>query len=123
MVFLFLFQGMNVSVDFHEQLEKLSNFVSHYQVHKAYDGDSFFQYALEELYDHPSDSDSHHTNSNEDNAPSHSHQQNCHISVFVAPSNSLAISSIAMEQVKQYSLYSFQFNSRFLESLFQPPRG
>jgi hypothetical protein len=123
MVVLFLFQGMNISVDFHEHLEKVSDFISHYQVHKAYDGDSFYQYVVEELFDHPSDGESHHTDSHEDNTPSHSHQQSCHVSVFVAPSNSVAIPSITAEQVKQHTYYNFHFNSRFLESLFQPPRA
>ncbi len=122
MVFLFLFQGVNVRMSFHESLEKVSDFISHYQVHKAYDDDSFLQYAVEELFDHPSDSESHHKETHDNETPAHSHQQIFQVSVFVAPSNSLTINSVAIEQMKQYSHYSFQFNSRSLESLFQPPR-
>ena len=43
MSFLFLTQGMNINMDLCEKIEHLSNFISHYKVHKEYGGDSFLR--------------------------------------------------------------------------------
>ena len=123
MAFLFLLQGMSPNMELCEQLEKASNFISHYQIHKEYGGDSFYEYVVEELFSDDGDNKAHHDGSHEDKAPVHSHQQCCHPSVFIPTSNNIALKTFDLKVKKEYSYYSFQFNSRYLESLFQPPRA
>jgi hypothetical protein len=122
MAFLFLLQGITSNMDMCDKMEHFAEFMEHYQVHKNYGGDSFFEYVVEELFDDQGD-ENHHKGAHENEAPAHSHHQCCHGSVFVAPSNSIVMKSITAEQVKQHTYYNFHFNSRFLESLFQPPRA
>jgi hypothetical protein len=123
MAILFLTQGISANMELCEQLEKISTFVSHYQIHKEYGGDSFYEYVVEELFSDQGDNDAHHNGSHEDNVPLHSQHQCCHSPVFIATSNGIALKKLDFRVNKQYSQYSFQYNSRFLESLFQPPRA
>ena len=124
MALLFLLQGMTANVELCEQMEKFSHFISHYQMHKEYGGDSFYEYVVEEIFSDQGDNIDHHDGSHDDkNIPVHSHHQCCHPTVFVTPSNALAIKPLLYEERATYSHYSFQFNSRYLESLFQPPRA
>lgn len=122
MSFLFLLQGITSTIDMCDKMEHFSDFMEHYQVHKDYDGDSFFEYVVEELFDDQGDKE-HHKGVHENEAPAHSHHQCCHASLFVMHSNSMVMKSITVEQAKQHTYYNFHFNSRFLESLFQPPRA
>jgi hypothetical protein len=123
MALLFLLQGMSPNMELCEQLEKFSNFISHYQIHKEYGGDSFYEYVVEEIFSDQGDDDTHHNGSHDDKVPVHSHHQCCHPSVFITTSNGVAFKTFDFKVKKEYSYYSFQFNSRYLESLFQPPRA
>ncbi len=109
-------------MDLCEQLEKASNFISHYQIHKEYGGDSFYDYVTEEFFSNQEHSNAHHDGPHEDKTPVHSHHQCCHPSVFITTSSGVTFKAFIFKQKKQYANYSFQFNSRYLESLFQPPR-
>lgn len=122
MSFIFLLQGITQDMDLCEQIEQTSNFIAHYQDHKEYDGDSFFEYVVEDYFNDEGDKEGHHNGSDQEKIPSHTHHQCCHPLVFVAPSNSVAIKAIEFESSTQFDNYSFPFNSRFLESIFQPPR-
>lgn len=121
MSFIFLLQGVSMDMDLCEKIEELSAFITHYQDHKEYDGDSFFEYVVEDYFNDYGDKEGHHNGSEHDKVPSHSNHQCCHPIVFVTPSNSVAIKSIRFEGNTQFDQYTSQFNSRFLESLFQPP--
>lgn len=119
---LFLFQGMGTDMDMCEQLEKISNFITHYQEHKVYDGDSFFEFIVEDYFNDDGDKEGLHDGSEKDKVPNHTHHQCCHPVVFIANSNSIEIKAHWPESKSQFDHYTSQFNSRFLESLFQPPR-
>lgn len=123
MSFIFLLQGVAMDMDLCEQIEKISHFVDHYQDHREYDGDSFFEYVVEDYFNTDGDKEGHHTGSEKDKIPSHNHNQCCHPIVFVAPAYSVAIKSIRLENSIEFGQYSFHFNSRFLESLYQPPKS
>ncbi|MDO6601500.1 hypothetical protein [Arenibacter palladensis] len=123
MSFIFLLQGVAMDMDLCEQIEKISHFVDHYQDHREYDGDSFFEYVVEDYFNTDGDKEGHHTGSEEDKIPSHTHNQCCHPIVFVAPANSVAIKSIRFENSIEFGQYPFHFNSRFLDSLYQPPKA
>ena len=121
MSILFLFQGISVDMDIREQIQEISKFITHYQDHKVY-GDSFFEYVLEDYIDDDVNSEKHHNNSDKENVPVHSHHQCCHPVVFIANSSTAIFSLLKFEDKKQFNSYTFNFNSRFLESLFQPPQ-
>lgn len=123
MAILFLFQGATANMEICEQIEKFSHFLSHYQMHKEYGGDTFYEYVVEVVFNDESDNKDHHDGSHDDCAPVHSHHQCCYPTVFLTPSNALTIKPLLFEKRVTYSYYSFQFNSRYLESLFQPPRA
>lgn len=122
MVILFLIQGTNVTVDICEQIEKVSNFIAHYQDHKDYDGDSFFEYVVEDYFNDKGDKEGHHNRSEQEKIPSHTHHQCCHFVVFAAPLDSIAFKVIGFERGTPFNQYSFHFNSRSQESLLQPPQ-
>ena len=123
MAFLFLTQGVFVNMDLCEQIDHFSDFISHYQVHKEYGGDSFSEYVVEKLFSEQGDSNAHHNDSHEENSPTHSHHQCYHSTVFLAPSHSVLLKTLVSDESTQNTYYPFQFNSRYLESLFQPPRA
>lgn len=122
MSFIFLLQGVAMDMDLCEQIEKISHFIEHYQDHREYDGDSFIEYVVEDYFNTDGDKEGHHTGSEKDKTPTHTHNQCCHPIVFIAPANTVSIKSIRLENSIEFGQYPFQFNSRFLESLYQPPR-
>ncbi|WP_252734521.1 hypothetical protein [Arenibacter algicola] len=123
MSFIFLLQGVAMDMDLCSQIEKISNFVNHYQDHKEYDGDSFFDYVIEDYFNDDGDKEGHHDGPDQDNAPSHNQHQCCHPIVFVPSSNTVTIKRWFSEDNKLYNDYTSHFDSRYLESLFQPPRA
>ena len=123
MSFIFLLQGMALDMDLCEQIEKVSHFINHYQDHKNFDGDSFFEYVVDEYFSDDHGGKEHHKNSNQGQSPAHSNHQCCHPLVFIAPSNLVTLSPLKIKENVQISTYTNEFNSRFLESLFQPPRA
>lgn len=109
-------------MDLCEPIQKISNFITHYQDHKVY-GDSFFDYVVEDYIDNDAKNERHHNNQDKENMPVHSHQQCCHPLVFIIEINSVLLDRLKFEEKKEFNYYSFQLNSRYLESLFQPPRA
>ncbi|MGV8814728.1 MAG: hypothetical protein ACOH2D_11530 [Gelidibacter sp.] len=122
MSFIFLFQGISQDMDLCEPIQKISNFISHYQDHKVY-GDSFFEYVVEDYIDKDVKNEEHHKNKGSENMPVHSHHQCCHPVVFIIKTNSFLLDRLKFEEKKDFNYYTFQLNSRYLESLFQPPRA
>jgi hypothetical protein len=106
MSMLFLFQGITANMEICEQIEKF-----------------FYEYVVEVIFSDQADNKDHHDGSHDDSAPVHSHHQCCHPTVFLTPSNALALKPLLFKERATYSHYSYQFNSRYLESLFQPPRA
>lgn len=122
MSFIFLLQGVAMDMDLCEQVEEISKFISHYEDHKDSNGDSFLEYVVGDYLN--DNKDEHHKGSDQEKIPSHSHNQCCHPVVFApTPLNSVAIKSIGFEINAEFDNSTFHFNSRYLESLFQPPRA
>lgn len=122
MSIFFFFQGISIDMDFCGPIKEISKFITHYQDHKVY-GDTFFEYVVEDYIDKDSNNEGHHNNSENENIPVHSHHQCCHPVVFIANTNSALLNQLKFEDKKQFNYHSFQLNSRYLESLFQPPRA
>ncbi len=122
MSFLFLFQGIAANMEVCEQIEELSHFVAHYQEHKEVDGYSFLEYVYEDYVDTDGTPEDHHQDSDHDNNPVHNSHQCCQHFVFFASIQPALINDVSFEAQNQFNHYTFQLNSRYLESLFQPPR-
>ncbi|MFV1450899.1 hypothetical protein VBZ51_17235 [Maribacter sp. HS] len=122
MSFLFLFQGISLDMDFCGPIKEISNIITHYQDHKVY-GDSFLEYVVEDYVDNDAKNEEYHHNPDNDNTPIHSHQQCCHPLVLMIENNNLALTNqLKFEGKEQFNLHKVNFTSRYLESLFQPPK-
>ena len=122
MSLLFFFQGISIDMDFCGPIKEISNIITHYQVHKVY-GDSFLEYVVEDYVDNDAKNEEHHHNPDNDNTPIHSHQQCCHPLVLMIENNNLALTNqLRFEGKEQFNLHKVNFTSRYLESLFQPPK-
>ena len=108
-------------MDFCEQIHKASDFIFHYQDHKNFDGDSFVEYAFEELFGENHDNSTHHNDSNQ-NHPTHTNNQCCHALIFITPNYKFTVKTPNLEEQKQANGTTSHFSSRYLDSLFQPPR-
>lgn len=122
MSFLFLFQGMAANMEVCEQIEELSHFISHYQDHNEIDGYSFIKYVYNDYLSNGEHGEDHHQDSGDQNEPVHSNHQCCQHFVFFTTFQPSLINTVVSEKQGQFNYYSFQINSRYLESLFQPPR-
>ncbi len=119
---MFLFQGMARDMDLCEQIEKFSNFVSHYQDHEKSHGDSFFEYLVEDYFSSGADNGHHHPGLDKNQSPTHANHQCCHPLVFVTPTSLFVMRLLKFETKQQFVNYTFQIDSRFQETLFQPPQ-
>lgn len=105
-----------------EQIEEISHFIAHYQDHKEDDGYSFFEYVYEDYINDDGKTDNHHPDSDRENVPVHTGHQCCQHFVFFAPFQLTLINDVSYDVQNQSNYYTFQLNSRYLESLFQPPQ-
>lgn len=122
MSFLFLFQGIVANMEVCEQIEKISNFIDHFQQHKSFEGDSFFEFVYDDLIADSHKSDGHHNNSEDDSNPIHTSHQCCQHFVILTRFETTNLNHVFLEKQTQFNHYTFNFHSRFLESLFQPPQ-
>ncbi len=122
MSILFFFQGISIDMDFCGPIKEISSIITHYQDHKVY-GDSFLEYLVEDYVDNDAKNEEHHHNPDNDNTPIHSHQQCCHpLVLMIANNNSALTNRLKFEGKEQFNLHKVNFTSRYLESLFQPPK-
>ncbi len=122
MSLVFLFQGIAANMEVCEQIEKISDFVSHYQEHKNFNGDSFFEFVYEDYITYSHNNDGHHQDSDHENLPDHTSHQCCHHFVFFTSIETSLINRFTTEEQNHFNFYTFNINSRYLESLFQPPK-
>lgn len=122
MSLLFLFQGTAANMEVCEQLEELSHFLSHYQDHKEDDGYSFVEYVYKDYIADDGTSEDHHQDSEHDDAPVHTSHQCCQHFVFFTPFQACKVEAVLAAKQQKSDYYTFQLNSRYLESLFQPPK-
>jgi hypothetical protein len=122
MSFLFFFQGISANMEICEQLEKISNFISHYQEHKSFNGDSFFDFVYEDYIADTHDSDGHHQDSEHEDVPIHNSHQCCSHFVFFTPFQMSLLNTFISEEQSLFNKYTSNIDSRYLESLFQPPK-
>jgi len=122
MSLLFLFQGISIDMDFCGPIKEISNIIAHFQDHKTY-GDSFLEYVVEDYIDNDATNEGHHNKPDKENVPVHSHHQCCHpLLLFIANNNTALTNRLKFEDKKHFNIYKVNFSSRYLESLFQPPK-
>lgn len=122
MSFIFLLQGMASDMDLCEPIDNTFNFITQYHDHKDFDGNSFFEYIAEEYFGDDHHGEEQPRDSSEKQSPAHSDHQCCHPLVFITPTNTVVLNLLKFEEKKQVNSNTSQLNSRFMESLFQPPR-
>ena len=122
MSFIFFFQGIAVNMEICELIEKMSDYVAHYQEHKSIDGDSFIGFVYEDYIEDNHNNDGHHKDSDNEDAPVHTSHHCCHHFVFFAPFESSLMNGFNSEEQNHFNFYTSNINSRYLESLFQPPK-
>ena len=109
-------------MDFCGPIREISSIITHYQDHKVY-GDSFLEYLVEDYIDNDAKNEGHHSNPDKKNTPFHSHNQCCHpLELIIANNNSALTNRLKFEENKQFNLHKVNFTSRYLETLFQPPK-
>lgn len=122
MSFLFLFQGIAANMEVCKQIEEISHFISHYQDHKESDDYSFLEYVYEDYINDDGQEHDHHQDSDHEDAPNHSSHQCCQHFIFFSSFQASEVASATAEEQRKSDYYTFQINSRSLESLFQPPK-
>lgn len=118
---LFFIQGICGGMDICEQIHKMSTVFMHYDEHKGY-GDSFLDYVIEDYVQNDVKKQGHHTDSKQDNIPTHSHHSCCNPLVFIAVVNTNFFSLLKLTDKSQYNSYPFHYHSGYLDSLYQPPK-
>ena len=122
MSFLFLFQGMAANMEVCEQIEEISHFIAHYQDHKQNEGYTFFEYVYEDYINDDGKPDNHHQDSDHENLPVHTSHQCCQHFVFFTSVEASLMNGFNSEEQNHFNFYTSNINSRYLESLFQPPK-
>lgn len=122
--FLFLLQAMGPNMDLCCELQKLPNLFDHYEEHKAFDGDSFFQFLAEDYLNDKGEAQGHHDDSDHDDLPFHGQHQCCHGSIFIAPLLShIEMTVFHFSTQAKTSLYAFSVSTEYLDTPFQPPKA
>ncbi len=120
--FIFMLQAIMPNVDIGCEFQKITEIYDHYQEHKAFDGDSFLDFVLEDYINNDGSLPEHKTNSNHQESPYHNAHQSC-CSLFYFPTNQEpTLVVFDTTENMQYNHYKAFFSSAYLESLFQPPR-
>jgi hypothetical protein len=104
------------------EIQKIPNLVSHFAEHKALDGDSVFDFVVEDYIDHGSGSNHHDENSHED-LPFHGNHTCSHAPIYFSSAPSFLVIQSDAEKIEARSFYNFHLTSPFLGELFQPPQG
>jgi len=104
------------------EIQKIPNLVSHFAEHKALDGDSVFDFVVEDYIDHGSGSNHHAENSHED-LPFNGNHNCSHAPIYFSSVPSFLVIQSDTENTEAISFYNFHFISPALGHLFQPPKS
>lgn len=119
---LFMLQAVMPSVDMGCKFQKIAAIYSHYQEHKNFDGDSFFEFIMEDYVLNDDSSKEHHEDSNHHEAPFHNSHQCSHIAYFITYQSQFVLENFNFSENTRFDYYNAFFSSAYLDTLFQPPR-
>ncbi|PIB35452.1 hypothetical protein BFP72_08625 [Reichenbachiella sp. 5M10] len=117
---IFIIQGLVPNMDICCELEKLPTLMQHYEEHKAYDGDSFIEFLVEDYLS--DEEEGHHDDSQDSELPFHGQHQCPHAPLFCTVEQYFALTQVDALEISQYSMYSFSMVSAYAEAPFQPPK-
>ena len=118
---MFVVAVLAMSMDFCCELEKIPNLIEHYAEHKAVDGDSFWQFLVEDYIDH-GEGENHHNENDHDDLPFHGSHQCHHSNVLVSLVLSFSIDLDMLLVDPTISTYQFAYSTIYMETPFQPPQ-
>ena len=117
----FIITALMMNMDLCCELPKIPNLIEHYAEHKSTDGDSFWQFLMEDYIDQES-GHNHHNDGEHDDLPFHG-SHTCHHAPVVFDSNiTYSLSPLRLYLEKGNCEYHFPFLSIYLEAPFQPPQ-
>jgi hypothetical protein len=119
---LLILSTMAMSLDVCCQIAKFPNLLTHFAEHKALDGDTVFEFVVEDYIDHGSGSNHHDENSHED-LPFHGNHTCSHAPIYFSALYGFLVIQSDTEKIEGRSFYNFLFTSPALGELFQPPQG
>jgi hypothetical protein len=119
---LFLFQAVMPSIDMGCEFQKIAAVYAHYQEHKNFDGDSFFEFIIEDYVLDDDNSKEHHDNSKHHEAPVHNSHQCSHITYFITDHSQFVLEAYNFSENLRFDNYNAFFSSAYLDTVFQPPR-
>jgi hypothetical protein len=120
---LFLVQAFAPNGDLCCELQKIPALLSHYAEHKAYDGDSFYQFLAEDFFNEGHDLAGQHDTKEHEEMPFHGNHQCAHTPIYIPNDTSIELSEVSIEQPILYHPLHLQFCSEFVYSPFQPPKA
>ena len=121
--FLFLLQGFTPNMDLCCELQKIPILVDHYLEHKAFDGDSFYQFMQEDFFNEGHDLAGKHDTQEHENMPFHGNHSCSHAPIFIPTVEQIEIQELELTFSLVYPDYSEQVNSEFSYQPFQPPKA
>lgn len=122
LTFLFLLQGLGLTLDLCCELPKISNLFEHYEEHNEAFGGSFMEFLEEDYFTFDGKKEHHDDSDHEDLPFQGSHHCCAHSLVFQSLDTEYVISPEIAEVKPQYTFYNSEFFSEFLDSPFQPPQ-
>ena len=120
---LFMFQAVMPNIDMGCEFEKITAIYSHYQEHKAFDGDSFLDFVIEDYINSDGNAKEHHENSNHHEAPYNNPHQCSHVTAFFTQQSQITLETFNYNENLKFDYYSAFFSSTHLDTLLQPPRA
>ncbi|MEO9477573.1 MAG: hypothetical protein ABJG41_18650 [Cyclobacteriaceae bacterium] len=119
---IFITAAIVMSMDLCCEIQKIPNLLEHYAEHKATDGDSFWQFLVEDYIDHGS-GENDHNDKDHDDLPFHGNHQCQHSTVLYTTNLAFPIGIEARQIEVSECKYQFSFASPYLENPFQPPQA
>lgn len=103
------------------ELQKIPNLLDHYAEHKASDGDSFWEFFVEDYVDDDA-GENHHNENGHDNMPFHGTHQCQHANVLFSSTATFSMEVFLRPLAPFNTSYQFTFSSPYLEAPLQPPQ-
>lgn len=119
-----MIQMMAPNMDMCCELQKLPGLLAHYEEHKSFDDDGFFEFLVEDYFSHEGDNEGHHSDNNHEDLPFHGQHQCNHAPVFLTHSaQSIRLDNPLAILVSTGSRYLFACSSEYSETIIQPPQS
>lgn len=121
---IFVVQIFAPNMDMCCELEKLPALFAHFEEHKAFDGDSFFEFLVEDYVHHDDNSEGHHDHDKDDDLPFHGQHQCNHAPIYLTYTfSNIELGNKSFSLQTKGSFYQFSISSEYLDKPIQPPQA